>query len=217
MKKLVLVFIICSIYSGHLISQNMLAETYNLMPWPKAIEENPAKFIINSDVTISINPDNNGRVRNAGINFLRRLSTRTAVFLDKGFPLKNKKGNIHIDFDTVSILGVENDESYSLAVNDTSINIKAKTDIGAIRGLETLLQLTHNDETNYFFPGVSINDEPRFVWRGLMIDVARHFQPIDVLKRNLDAMASVKMNVFHWHLTDDQGFKIGRASCRERV
>jgi len=208
MKKLVLVFIICSIYSGHLVSQNMLAETYNLMPWPKAIEENPAKFIINSDVTISINPDNNGRVRNAGINFLRRLSTRTAVFLDKGFPLKNKKGNIHIVFDTVSILGVENDESYSLAVNDTSINIKAKTDVGAIRGLETLLQLTHNDETNYFFPGVSINDEPRFVWRGLMIDVARHFQPIDVLKRNLDAMASVKMNVFHWHLTDDQGFRI---------
>ena len=207
MKKLVLVLILCSVYSGHLVSQNILAETYNLMPWPKDIKVNPAKFIITSDVTISISPDNNGRVRNAAINFLRRLSNRTGVFLDKGFPLTNKVGSIHIAFDTVSKLSIENDESYSLIVHDTSISIKAKTDVGAIRGLETLLQLTKNNETNYFFPGVSINDAPRFVWRGLMIDVARHFQPIDVLKRNLDAMASVKMNVFHWHLTDDQGFR----------
>jgi len=207
MHKLILLLILCFVYSGHLVSQNMMDETYNLMPWPKDIKENPAKFIINSDVTVSINPDNNGRVRNAAINFLRRLSNRTGVFLDEGFPLSNKEGSIHIAFETVSKLGVENDESYSLVVNDTTININAKTDVGAIRGLETLLQLTQNSETNYFFPGVSINDAPRFVWRGLMIDVARHFQPIDVLKRNLDAMASVKMNVFHWHLTDDQGFR----------
>ena len=207
MKKIILVLILCSAVLSSCNSQTKLKEAYNLMPWPKVIEENTAKFIINNDVTVSINPENNGRVRNAGVNFLRRLSMRTGVFLDKGFPLKNKKGNIHIVFDTVSILGVENDESYSLIVNDTSINIKAKTDVGAIRGLETLLQLTQYNNTNYFFPGVNVNDAPRFVWRGLMIDVSRHFQPINVLKRNLDAMASVKMNVFHWHLTDDQGFR----------
>ncbi|GAA4892195.1 hypothetical protein GCM10023311_15810 [Flaviramulus aquimarinus] len=178
------------------------------MPWPKEIKENPAKFIINSDVTISLSPNNRGRVRNAAVNFLRRLSTRTGVFLGEGFPITNKEGHIKITFDTVSKLGIENDESYTLDINDTSVNIKAKTDIGAIRGLETLLQLTHNNETNYFFPGVNIIDNPRFVWRGLMIDVARHFQPVNVIKRNLRAMASVKMNVFHWHLTDDQGFRI---------
>ena len=71
-----------------------------------------------------------------------------------------------------------------------------------------MLQLTDNDIFNYYFTGVIIKDSPRFVWRGLMIDVARHFQPVDVLKRNLRAMASVKMNVFHWHLTDDQGFRV---------
>jgi hexosaminidase len=208
MKKLILLLIICNFFNKHLASQNMLTETYNLMPWPKEIKENPAKFTINSDITISITHNNRERVHNAAISFLRRLSNRTGVFLNTGFPLTNKKGTIHITFDTVSKLSIKNDESYTLNINDTSISINAKTDIGAIRGLETLLQLVQNNETNYFFPGVNIIDAPRFIWRGLMIDVARHFQPIDVLKRNLDAMASVKMNVFHWHLTDDQGFRI---------
>ena len=57
-------------------------------------------------------------------------------------------------------------------------------------------------------PAVSIEDSPRFPWRGLMIDVGRHFIPLDVLKRNLDGMAAVKLNVFHWHLSENQGFRI---------
>ncbi|WP_345191129.1 beta-N-acetylhexosaminidase [Algibacter agarivorans] len=207
MKKILLLLILCNVFSGQLVSQNELSQTFNLMPWPKDIKENPAKFIINSDVTISLSPYNRGRVRNAAVNFLRRLSNRTGVFLNEGFPTTDKKGSIHITFSTIAKLGIKNDESYALNVNNTSITITAKTDVGAIRGLETLLQLTQNNESHYFFPGITINDAPRFVWRGLMIDVSRHFQPIHVLKRNLDAMASVKMNVFHWHLTDDQGFR----------
>ncbi|WP_406684654.1 family 20 glycosylhydrolase [Seonamhaeicola sp. MEBiC1930] len=187
----------------------MLQENYDLMPWPKEITEKPAKFLVNSDVTISINAeDKKHRVRNAAVSFLRRLSNRTGVFLKEGFPVFNKEGSIIISFDNVAQLNVNNNESYTLEVNDSSIIIKAKTDVGAIRGLATLLQLTKNDTTDYYFPGIYIDDTPRFVWRGLMIDVSRHFQPINVLKRNLDAMASVKMNVFHWHLTDDQGFRI---------
>jgi hexosaminidase len=57
-------------------------------------------------------------------------------------------------------------------------------------------------------PGLKIQDQPRFPWRGLLIDVGRHYEPLDVLKRNLDAMAAVKLNVFHWHLTEDQGFRV---------
>ncbi len=72
----------------------------------------------------------------------------------------------------------------------------------------TLLQLLEGDKDGFYFPAVSIADRPRFAWRGLMIDSARHFQPVEVLKRNLDAMASVKMNVLHWHLTEDQGFRV---------
>jgi len=105
-------------------------------------------------------------------------------------------------------LEVNEDESYSLKVENSKITIDATTDIGAIRALETLLQLVSNNESEYYFTEAIINDFPRFTWRGLMIDAARHFQPIDVIKRNLDALAAVKMNVFHWHLTDDQGFRI---------
>ncbi|WP_298238554.1 family 20 glycosylhydrolase [uncultured Algibacter sp.] len=194
--------------SGMLLNaQNKLNETLNLMPWPNDITQNSSNFLINSSVTISIHGNDQGRVRNAAVNFLRRLADRTGVFIDEGFPISNTNGTIVISFDSVSDLSINTDESYELTVNDKNIQLHAKTDVGILRGLETLLQLTSNNATAYYFPGVTIKDAPRFVWRGLMIDVSRHFHPVDVIKRNLRAMASVKMNVFHWHLTDDQGFR----------
>jgi len=95
-----------------------------------------------------------------------------------------------------------------LEVTQNKIRLSSSTDIGAIRGLETLLQLLDTDAKGYFFPTVKIEDSPRFRWRGLMIDVSRHFMPVQTIKRNLDLMAAVKLNVFHWHLTDDQGFRV---------
>ena len=86
--------------------------------------------------------------------------------------------------------------------------LRAATDVGAMRGLETFLQLVQSDGSNYFLPAISIQDTPRFRWRGLMVDCSRHFEPVEVIKRTLDGMAAVKLNVFHWHLTDDQGFRL---------
>ena len=206
MKKSI-IFLLCLVTFSS-ISQNNLMEKYNLMPWPKSIEENNSKLIIDSNLTISILGNDEGRVHNASIKFLRRLSGRTGVFLNEGFPTNSDNATIKITFGSISNLDIENDESYTLHVNDSQVLINASTDVGVIRALETLLQLTSNTETEYYFPGAEVNDEPRFVWRGLMIDVSRHFQPIDVIKRNLDAMASVKMNVFHWHLSDDQGYRV---------
>ena len=192
-----------------LFSQNKLSEKYNLMPWPNEIQQNNSSFKINKELTISISgTDTKKRVHNASVNFLRRLSNRTGVFIDTGFPVKNENASIEINFKSISKLTTESDESYSLNVNKNKVVINAKTDVGVLRAIETLLQLVNYNKSGYYFEGVSINDSPRFVWRGLMIDVARHFQPIDVIKRNLDAMASVKLNVFHWHLTDDQGFRV---------
>jgi len=208
MKKIIasLFFIGFSIV---LSSQNELAKTYNLMPWPKQIEESNEAFLIDKNLSIAIHSlHDQARVRKAATKFLRRLSNRTGVFIDNGFPVETASASIEIHFDRNSDLTIHADESYSLIVKETKIKIHAKSDVGALRGLETLLQLVAHNETNYFFHGVAIDDAPRFVWRGLMIDAARHFQPIAVLKRNLDAMASVKLNVFHWHLTDDQGFRI---------
>ncbi|MBU2951817.1 family 20 glycosylhydrolase [Tamlana agarivorans] len=207
MKKLILLIII-NLTAVFGFAQESLSAKYNLMPWPKKVQAHNGKFVIDSSLTISINSKKSERVYHASTHFLRRLTDRTGVFLNEGFPIENKKGGIHIQFDEVSKLDIKNNESYTLTVNDSTIKISAKTDIGATRALATLLQLVDHNTKEYFIPGVTISDEPRFVWRGLMIDVSRHFQPIAVLKRNLDAMASMKMNVFHWHLTDDQGIRI---------
>ena len=208
--KRVLTIIMLSLFNYYYFySQSSLIEKYNLMPWPQEINENSASFNIDEQLTIHISgEDAKQRVHNNAVQFLRRLANRTGIFIDAGFPIENKNASININFDAVSKLTTESDESYSLDIKKSKISINAKTDVGALRGLETLLQLVHFNKSNYYFEGVSVNDSPRFVWRGLMIDAARHFQPVDVIKRNLDAMASVKMNVFHWHLTDDQGFRV---------
>ncbi len=208
MKKIILILLI-TLFQSSIFSQDMLQEKYNLMPWPQQISENNAPFKIDRKLTISIaGEDLKKRVANASVQFLRRLANRTGIFINTGFPVKGKKASIEISFDTISNLSIESDEAYSLDINKNNVFIKAKTDVGALRALETLLQLVNFNQNGYYFEGVAIKDSPRFVWRGLMIDAARHFQPIAVLKRNLNAMASVKLNVFHWHLTDDQGFRV---------
>ena len=107
---------------------------------------------------------------------------------------------------TIPKLG--DDESYTLDVSDRQAHLTAPTTVGAMRGIETFLQLLEGDTDGFYFPAVTIADQPRFPWRGLMMDSGRHFQPVEVIKRNLDAMAAVKLNVLHWHLTEDQGFRV---------
>jgi len=208
MKRIIMI-IILGFFHYYSFSQTTLTKNYNLMPWPQEINETNSSYKIDKQFTIFISgEDSKQRVHKASVQFLRRLSNRTGVFIDVGFPVKSKDASIEINFDTVSNLMIKSNESYSLDINKNKIKITSKTDVGALRALETLLQLVNFNKSSYYFEGVTIKDSPRFVWRGLMIDVARHFQPIDVIKRNLDAMASVKLNVFHWHLTDDQGFRV---------
>src|SRR5262249_2782885 len=107
-----------------------------------------------------------------------------------------------------AIPSLDENESYTLEVGAERATLHAPTVVGAIRGLETVLQLVTADRRGSYMAAVTIQDAPRFRWRGLMIDVARHWIPMDVLKRNMDLMAAVKLNVLHLHLTDDQGFRI---------
>src|SRR5207248_8551208 len=85
---------------------------------------------------------------------------------------------------------------------------KAPTGTGALRGLETFMQLIGIGPEGFTVAAVHVEDKPRFAWRGLMIDASRHWMPPALIQRNLDAMAAVKLNVFHWHLSDDQGFRV---------
>jgi hexosaminidase len=186
-------------------------EELNLMPWPQNINLTNSTFTLNKQfkVTITGNPD--FRLFKRATSFLRRLDSRTGLFLDHAFVTKTNEfpeAELEINCLRPGIVGLNEDESYSLIIKDTKISINATTDLGAMHGLETLLQLLQNNSTSFYFPTIEVMDSPRFTWRGLMIDAARHFQPVGVIKRNLDAMASMKMNVFHWHLADDQGWRI---------
>jgi hexosaminidase len=100
------------------------------------------------------------------------------------------------------------DESYKLDVSPEGARIQAPTVDGALHGLETFSQLVSPTAGGFAVPAIHIEDRPRFPWRGLMLDVSRRWMPLEVVYRNLDAMAAVKLNVFHWHLSDDQGFRV---------
>jgi hexosaminidase len=108
--------------------------------------------------------------------------------------------------DAVQQLGEK--ESYHLEVSATGVLLTAPNPLGALHGLQTFLQLVRLTPQGFSVPAVTIDDEPRFAWRGLMIDSSRHFIPVSVITRNLDGMEAVKLNVFHWHLSDDQGFRV---------
>ncbi len=100
------------------------------------------------------------------------------------------------------------DESYTLLVTNEGTKLRAATRQGVLRGVETFLQLVERDMVGYYVTAMSVTDAPRFPWRGLLIDACRHWMPVEVIKRNLDGMALVKMNVLHWHLSEDQGFRV---------
>lgn len=105
------------------------------------------------------------------------------------------------------IQGIDENESYTLDVTPTGAKLTAPTDVGAMHGMETLLQLATDENGACVLPAFTIEDAPRFPWRGLMVDVVRHFETIPEIERTLDGMEAAKLNVFHWHLSDDQGFR----------
>jgi hexosaminidase len=186
-------------------------EQLDLMPWPKNIDITNGTFALSKNFKVNITGNPDARLFSAATRFLRRLDGRTGLFFELGFVTKINEvpeAQLQINCLRSGIIGINENESYHLSIDSTKIVINAETDLGAMHALETVLQLLQNDSKSFYFPSVNIADSPRFTWRGLMIDAARHFQPVDVIKRNLDAMAAMKMNVFHWHLADDQGWRI---------
>ena len=182
----------------------------SLMPVPASVKFHRERLAVNDSFKVATRGHVDDRLRAGIFRFMKRLEGRTVMTLAPGFAPDDQMTQlvIHAEGAGQNIPSVKENESYSIDITSRQVMLKAPTVIGALRGLETLLQLLDADRAGYFFPGVQIQDQPRFPWRGLMIDVARHFSPVEVLKRNLDAMAAVKLNVFHWHLSEDQGFRV---------
>jgi hexosaminidase len=205
--KYVLLLLIAFIVSNAQTKEQEL----NLMPWPQKSAVSEGAFVLTQNFKINISGKTDARIFKATTQFLRRLDQRTGLFFTQGFIKQLNEfpeAELQINCLRKGKVGLNEDESYHLSVQSNSIQINATTDLGTLHALETLSQLLQNNGTSFSFPLIEIEDNPRFQWRGLMIDASRHFQPVDVIKRNLDGMAAMKMNVFHWHLVDDQGWRI---------
>jgi hexosaminidase len=179
------------------------AEAPALMPMPSSVQLSGGGLAIGAD--FGVTGDAAGPLAPAVKRFRARLARQTGIF---PAPSGGSAATLRITCQPCTagpVLG--EDEAYQLDVTPAGANLKAASVAGALHGLETFLQLVQPGPEGFQVPAVRIADHPRFPWRGLMLDCARHFLPLAVIERNLDAMAAVKLNVFHWHLSDDQGFR----------
>ncbi len=185
-----------------------LSPTQRLMPAPAHIIIGTDHFAITKGFAIAVTGNTRDpRLEHAIERFSTNLAHRTGLnFVQSAGTDPALVIECREEGEKVQKLG--EDESYRMTVTATGIRLEAANPLGVIHGLQTLLQLAEPAPGGGTVPVVTIEDSPRFPWRGLLIDVARHFMPVEVIKRNLDAMEAVKLNVLHWHLSDDQGFRV---------
>lgn len=171
-----------------------------IIPMPAQMESTKGEFVLDQSVGMSF--DSNFKI---SATFLKE-------FIEKGSAIQLRQNNkiSFIQDDTIS-----NDEGYQLTITPKQIEIRAKTDQGAFYAVQSLRQLLPVDLENGTFymenitiPSVAITDSPQFKHRGMHLDVGRHFFSVDFIKKYIDALAMLKMNTFHWHLTEDQGWRI---------
>jgi hexosaminidase len=192
---------------GSLACWAQAAKVLNLMPMPHHLTEGQGQLKIDSTFTVDLDGYKDARLESARKRFLNTLSRQTGI----PYHTEKSEGEPTLVVKTAgpsdAVEHIGENESYHLEVSATHAMLTAPNPLGAMHGLQTFLQLVTITPDGFAAPAVTIDDEPRFAWRGLMIDAGRHFQPMDVLKRNLDGMEAVKLNVFHWHLSEDQGFR----------
>jgi hexosaminidase len=188
---------------------NAADASIDVMPLPQHFEFNGFRLPIGKTLTVHYTQISSERLRLASNRLLTAWQPRLTQEL-KLIEVPDNKSELLIDCGALSsnIPEVQQDESYKIEINSKQAVLHATNEVGVLRGLSTLQQLLANDVQGWYLPGIVITDSPRFAWRGLLIDTGRHFMPVEVIHRNLDAMALVKLNVLHFHLTEDQGFRI---------
>ena len=182
----------------------------SIIPIPDSIEQSPGFFTINKNTRI-VEPENIG---NADVTTYFKMYMMQSSGIDLGFGKPSDKKNvIRFEFADNEDLGKE---GYELLVTKDLVTIRANESNGLFYGVQSLLQLLpaevfsepNNKDIVWSIPCCRIYDKPRFSWRGMHLDVSRHFFPVEFIKRYIDLIAMHKMNIFHWHLTDDNGWRI---------
>jgi len=174
------------------------------------VQQGEGFLVIDSFFRISLNGYRDALLEKAALRLAKNLSTKTGLKLaaapvGEGMPATLR---VHCGAADPHFLTPQADESYTLEITSKGADLRAHAPTGILRGMASFYQLVRTDAVGFRAPAVNIADQPRFAWRGLMLDVARHFLAIDTLKRNLDAMELVKMNVLELHLSDAEGFRV---------
>ena len=187
------------------VSDKVYNQGINLTPAPVSLEQQAGKFALTSSATFKASTP---EAKSVAEFFVNKLKTSTGYNL----AISETEGNITLNVDPALEM---NAEGYKLVVTPAGIEINAKTEAGAFYGMQTVLQLLPAEvesktvvKTDWTLPCVTIEDAPRFAYRGVHLDPCRHFQTVEEVKRQLDVMAMLKMNRMHWHLTEDQGWRI---------
>jgi hexosaminidase len=162
------------------------------MPMPASIVPGEGRLIVAPNFPVALESYTEPRLERAVTRIGGTITTVTPVLI------------VRTAAASQAIQTLNEDESYTLTITTRQAVLTAPNPLGALHGLQTFHQLIESNSA----PAVTIQDKPRFAWRGLHMDVSRHFMPLEVVRRNLDGMAAVKLNVFHWHLSDDQGFRV---------
>ncbi len=192
--------------SGTIYGRSAVNDKTVLMPVPVSVQMGQGAFPL-THLRVSYGQFHDARLEAGVDRMLRRLEYVSGQA--QSGAKTDGAGELAVDVKGAgaAVQTLDEDESYSLVVSAAQVKLSAVTVVGALHGMETLLQLIECEQGSCHLPVVKIEDSPRFRWRGLMIDVSRHFEPVSVIERTLDGMAVVKLNVFHWHLSDDQGFR----------
>ncbi|ALW85502.1 hypothetical protein AUC43_10605 [Hymenobacter sedentarius] len=172
---------------------------HHLMPAPAEMHWGKGRLNLKTPLKLQLSPTADPAVAAAARRLLTRLQGPAQPATGPVLQIRYGRTGLPEKFD---------EERYSLRVTPVGVSIDAPTSLGVLRALATLEQLPVTEKRQRYLPEVDIQDQPRFAWRGLLMDAARHFLPVPVIKRNIDGMAAVKLNVLHWHLTDDQGFRV---------
>jgi hexosaminidase len=186
-----------------------VADSLGLMPIPARMQFRDGRLAVTPRFSLAIAGHRDPLLERGVARFVAHLSLLTGMQIASTAESSTKATLLveaNASGNATPQLG--EDESYTLDVDPSGARLAAPNSLGILHGLQTFLQLVEVTPDGFSLPAVHIEDRPRFPWRGLMIDVSRHFIPVEDIKRNLDGMEAVKLNVFHWHLSDDQGFRI---------
>ena len=207
-----LVSISCAVFLLALLAaplRSQSANDLNVMPLPAKAQLGSGSLKMDGTFSIVLAGFQEPRLERARERFLVHLGHQTGLVFAHG-ATDPAKASLLVTTDQASkpVQEPGEDESYTLEVTASGAKIHAANPLGSMHGLQTFLQLVTINADGFAVPAISIQDQARFVWRGLMIDSARHFIPLPVIKRNLDGLEAVKMNVLHWHLSDNEGFRV---------